>query len=220
MTTVPTSLASAERATAASLGEHRRLLLDTELLDTLYEAVNEFILILNRQRQIVFCNTRFARLLGHTDSHDLIGMRPGEALGCIHACDADGCGSSEFCSMCGALRAIGNARQGRTDVKECRVLQGPQKDAMDFLVRATPLTLKGEDFTIFAIMDISHEKRRKTLERVFFHDLMNTATAIRMLSANLSRAGEGKLGEISSGIHTGGRAAGGGNRRSARSHSC
>lgn len=203
MATAQTKFASAERASAPSLKVHSKMLLDIELLDKLYEAVNEIILILNQQRQIVFCNAHFAKLLGYTNSNDLLGMRPGEALGCIHACEVDGCGTSEFCSTCGAVRAILNAQQGKTDVKECHVLRGPQSDAMDLLVRATPLKFNEEVFTIFAATDISHEKRRNALERVFFHDLMNTATAIQMLSISLSRAGLGKLSEISSGIHQG-----------------
>lgn len=198
-----TGFAPAERASAATLEQQADMLLDIDLLDKLYEAISEIVLILNRQRQIVFCNEHFARLLGCQNRRALIGLRMGEAIGCMHACEVDGCGTSEFCSTCGAVRAILNAQQGRTDVKECRVLRGPQGDAMDLLVRATPLNFRGEEFTIFAALDISHEKRRNALERVFFHDLMNTATAIQLLSSNLSRAGLGKLSEISSGIHQG-----------------
>lgn len=200
MPTVATKFASAERASARLLQEQSRLLLNVELLDKLYAAVTEIILILNRQRQIVFCNDRFAKLLGPQTSTDLIGMRPGEALGCIHSCEVDGCGTSEFCSTCGAVRAILSAQQGKTDVKECRVLRGPQSDAVDLQVCATPLEYKGESFTIFAAMDISHEKRLKAVEQVFFHDLMNTATAIRILSANLGHTGLSSISEISSSI--------------------
>jgi nitrogen fixation/metabolism regulation signal transduction histidine kinase len=200
MATLPTKFASAERAPASSLQEHSNMMLNTELLDKLCEAVNEIILILNRQLQIVFCNSYFASLLGYAKSQHLIGMRPGEALGCVHSCEIDGCGTSEFCSMCGAVSAILNAQQGKADVKECRILRGPKSDAMDLLVRATPLKFRGEDFTILAATDITHEKRRSALERVFFHDLMNTAMAIKTLSANLGRAGLGKVSEISSSI--------------------
>ena len=203
MSTLPTKFAPAERAPASLLQEHSNMLLDVELLNTLYDAVNEIVLILNHQRQIVFCNAHFARLFGYANHQDLIGLRPGEALGCIHGCEIGGCGTSEFCSTCGAVSAILNAQQGRADIKECRILRGHRNDAMDLLVRTTPLRFKGEDFTIFAAIDISHEKRRNALERVFFHDLMNTATAIKMLSASLGRAGMGKISEISSDISQG-----------------
>ena len=52
-------------------------------------------------------------------------------------------------------------------------------------------------------MDISHEKRRNALERVFFHDLMNTAVAIRMLSANLGHAGLGSISDVAANISQG-----------------
>jgi signal transduction histidine kinase len=200
MATLPSKFAAAEQASAPSLQEHSNMMLNIELLDKLYEAVNEIILILNRQLQIVFCNSYFASLLGYAKSQDLTGMRPREALGCVHGCEIDGCGTSEFCSMCGATSAILNAQQGKVDVKECRILRGPKGDAMDLLVRATPLKFRGEDFTIFAATDITHEKRRSALERVFFHDLMNTAMAIKTLSADLGRAGPAKVSEISSSI--------------------
>jgi len=143
-------------------------LLDPELLAQCFEVVNEIVLILNRQRQIVFYNSHFARLLGHPNRQNLIGLRPGEAIGCIYACEVGGCGTSEFCSTCGAVQAILQAQQGKADVKECRVLRGPQSEAMDLRVRTTPLEFRGEEFTVFAASDISHEKRRNALERVFF----------------------------------------------------
>ena len=37
-------------------------------------------------------------------------------------------------------------------------------------------------FTIFAIQDIQDEKRRKVLERIFFHDILNTASGLRGIS--------------------------------------
>ncbi|MFI5175693.1 MAG: sensor histidine kinase, partial [Terriglobia bacterium] len=39
--------------------------------------------------------------------------------------------------------------------------------------------MKGEAYTVFTLMDISHEKRRRVLERIFFHDLLNTASGLR-----------------------------------------
>ncbi len=85
------------RAESSSVQRQAEMLLDMELLDQLYAAVNEIVLILNRQRQIVFCNEQFAKLLGCANRSDLYGMRPGEALGCIHAGGTGGCGASPSC---------------------------------------------------------------------------------------------------------------------------
>jgi len=39
-----------------------------------------------------------------------------------------------------------------------------------------------ETFTVFSVVDISNEKRRKMLERIFFHDVINTAGCIKGLA--------------------------------------
>ncbi len=50
------------------------------------------------------------------------------------------------------------------------------------MVWATPLEFQGEAFTVFALSDISHEKRRRTLERIFFHDVLNVIGSIKGLA--------------------------------------
>ena len=42
----------------------------------------------------------------------------------------------------------------------------------------TPIEAEGESYTLFAATDISSEKRRQALERIFFHDVMNAASIL------------------------------------------
>ena len=51
---------------------------------------------------------------------------------------------------------------------------------------ATPIVIRGEPFTLFALQDISSEKRRDVLERIFFHDVLNTAGGIHGLASLLA----------------------------------
>jgi signal transduction histidine kinase len=44
------------------------------------------------------------------------------------------------------------------------------------------LTLDGQAFTLFTLTDISDEVRRRELERIFFHDLLNAAGIVRATS--------------------------------------
>ena len=156
--------------------------------------MNEAVLILNAHRQIVFCNRHLLDLLGLDDASELYGMRPGEALGCIHSClMPGGCGTAEFCSTCGAVSAILAGLGGNQSTRECRILRGPDGEAMDLLVRSTPLVIADQRFVILAILDVGHEKRRRALERVFFHDVMNTVTGLQMLSEGLAKADPEKL---------------------------
>jgi signal transduction histidine kinase len=50
---------------------------------------------------------------------------------------------------------------------------------MDLRVSAAPFYCNGEEFTVFALHDITDEKRRQVLERVFFHDLLNSAGSLK-----------------------------------------
>jgi len=52
-------------------------------------------------------------------------------------------------------------------------------------VTATPYEWEGEEYTIFAIADISDEKRKQNLERAFFHDILNSAGGISGLTSVL-----------------------------------
>jgi signal transduction histidine kinase len=92
-----------------------------------------------------------------------------------------GCGTSEFCSTCGAVQVILSGLRGHEDVSECRIAT-EDRGAYDLLVRSKPLEVAGERFTVFSIRDISHEKRRRLLERLFFHDILNTAGGLRGMS--------------------------------------
>ena len=156
-------------------------------LRQLYDsAVSEIFLIVNQNRQIVFFNAGFPALAGADDPQRLYGMRPGEAMDCTNACrNPGGCGTSEFCSQCGGVQTMLSALENRPDIRECRILRSHSLEAVEMLVRSTPLAIGQERFSIVAIQDIRHEKRRRALERVFFHDILNTAESIRMFAGVL-----------------------------------
>ncbi len=138
-----------------------------------------FVTILNQNRQIIFANKTILNQLKINSPDDILGKRPGEALCCVHAFESEGgCGTTEFCRYCGAVNAILLSQQMKSGIQECRITQY-DNNVLDFLVWANPITINNESMTIFAITDISNEKRRKALERIFFHDVMNTAGGLR-----------------------------------------
>ncbi|TVM34094.1 PAS domain-containing sensor histidine kinase [Oceanidesulfovibrio marinus] len=154
--------------------------LPAALLDT----VLSFVLVLNKTRQIIYANKNFLDFLGIDDPADIVGKRPGEALGCEGATEGHlGCGTAERCLRCGALTAIVEGFRKGEATHEVRISRhGPEGlEAFDFRVSATRLYLDDEEFLVFAVEDISNEKRRRILERIFFHDLMNTVGGLRNL---------------------------------------
>lgn len=170
------------------------------LLSELFDIVPNFILILNASRQIVFANCPFLDFVGTQDKAAVIGRRPGDVLNCIHADEEGGCGATESCAICGANRAILTSRHGNTDIQEGRI---SQKDgsALDLQVRTCSLNFQNERYTFFVVQDISHEKRRRALERVFFHDIMNTISGLYGLVHLLQESGDRQVEELIASIH-------------------
>lgn len=150
-----------------------------QLLQEFFAAVPELFVILNAQREIVFANRALLDELHCESIDEVAGLRLGEALSCAHAfdeadSDVGGCGTTEFCRECGAVQAALRALTGETDIQECRITR-TDGCALDLRVTARPLQQDGHSYILFAVSDISHEKRRRVLERIFFHDILNTA---------------------------------------------
>lgn len=188
-TPLPTQFAPAERATPQEIERQAHFFAaGSPLWLFIFNTVPDFLMVLNLERQIVFANQSLLTFLGR-ETPAVMGLRPGEALACVHACESEcGCGTTEFCSTCGAVRAILTCQRGESNLQECRILQSSEGEALDLRVWATPLRANGQQFTIFTVSDISHEKRRHALEHVFFHDIMNTATALHGYAELLGKA--------------------------------
>lgn len=171
--------APAARADAAQLAADVAHFQSQQLLQEFFAAVPEMFVVLNEQREIVFANRTLLDTLHCESVGDVAGQRLGEALNCTHAFDATDpriglCGTTEFCRECGAVQAMLSAIGGKADVQECRISL-EDGSALDLRVTARPLQQDGRRYVLFAVADISHEKRRRVLERIFFHDILNTA---------------------------------------------
>jgi len=179
---LPTMYAPAERAPQDVLEWQTDNIADFSPLRTILDAMPNIVLVLNQYRQTIFCNKALLDFLQEEDESHILGLRPGELLGCIHSCETEGgCGTTNFCSACGAVNAILTSQRGVQSVEECRIVtgNGGEFGALNLRVWATPIENHGEPFIVFAITDISNEKRRAALERIFFHDVMNLVTALQ-----------------------------------------
>lgn len=184
-----TSFASPERIDEQELVRlHGMLATDTGLC-TIVDAMPELVMVLGESRQILLGNRALRDFASSQGCDDLLGLRPGELLSCRNALSApSGCGTDEACSMCGAVEAILTALHGDRASFECRLLrQLPHGiEALDLRVCGTPFLWHGEQLALVVVVDISDEKRRKVLERIFFHDILNTAGAINSLTELLA----------------------------------
>lgn len=176
---LPTYYAPAERASEALISLEANMLMGLPLLGQILDSFPNIVLILNEHRQIVFVNQAAVDAFDFTDREEKYGLRPGEALDCIHADETfNGCGTTPFCKTCGAVKSILSGLHGKTKTEECRITQKTSGNALDLRITSTPFKEGGYSFVIFVVMDISHEKRRNILERTFFHDISNTLTRV------------------------------------------
>ncbi|NUP99923.1 MAG: GHKL domain-containing protein [Armatimonadetes bacterium] len=170
--------------------ERERLLAEQAAMVAL-EAIPDPAMVLNVQRQILAVNQALLSSFRVEDLMALLGMRPGEAVGCRHADEGPGgCGTSPACTVCGALRAMLECLQsGRPACQEARLSTsgGADGGALDLRVYATPLRLHNLEVVLVTLRDISDELRRRVLERLFFHDVMNTAGGLHGVAGNLLR---------------------------------
>ena len=56
--------------------------------------------------------------------------------------------------------------------------RGEVEDSREFRVKASSMKVRGESCTLVSLTDISSEKRREALERLFFHDILNTVQGL------------------------------------------
>jgi signal transduction histidine kinase len=168
------------------------LVQNTPLLQMIMDALPTPVVILNQNRQIVAVNRVLLQMLNVGDD-EVIGRRTGEVMGCTFSGGGpDGCGTTKYCLTCGAVAAVLESQQSRSQAtRECRLTLDTALDggARDLRVTATALEVSDELFTVCTIEDISQQKRLSVLSRVFFHDVLNTAGGmqgyVRLLEEDL-----------------------------------
>ncbi|MEJ2749935.1 MAG: PAS domain-containing protein, partial [Anaerolineae bacterium] len=79
-----TQFAPAERTALETLQQQQSLFANAGFMLEIMDAVPDGLVILNEQRQIVYGNQAFCQAV-QIDGDSALGLRPGEALNCIHA---------------------------------------------------------------------------------------------------------------------------------------
>jgi signal transduction histidine kinase len=186
--------APAERARDDELQHQVEIASQNPIVDALMKAISGLVAVLNEQRQILCINDTLLETLGIQDAYEVLGLRLGEAINCIHAREhPGGCGTSRFCATCGAAIAIVTSlANDRAEERECvaTIERAGQQVDLYFRVRCCPITLEKERFLLLFLQDITTQQRRAALERVFFHDINNIIGALKINSHLLVHQGE------------------------------
>jgi signal transduction histidine kinase len=181
---VKTYFAPPERAQPATVRRQHKKVSEVHSLSNVLSAVPEFVAVLNQERQVVYANDALVRYLKAESSLPLCGRRPGELFNCIHSGEMEnGCGTSASCRDCGAVQAILETQSSNASKsRECTIVVRDQDKELtyNFRIITTPFLIAGEQFVLFSLSDIGEQKRKGALERIFFHDILNTASSLKV----------------------------------------
>jgi hypothetical protein len=147
------------------------------------DSMPELVAVMTPTRQIVMANQAMLVFLEMEEGAFRPGPRPGELLWCVNRqVSPHGCGNSKYCSQCGAFHTIlASIASNQRETGECLLTyeREGEADSLELLIWCEPFEVEGYQFSLLAAVDVSDQKRREALERVFFHDILNTIAALK-----------------------------------------
>ncbi|WP_163707604.1 sensor histidine kinase [Mangrovibacterium lignilyticum] len=153
-----------------------------QLVKELLSETSSVICILNHQNKIVFANEKLLLKYGIDIERDIFGLRFGEVMNCVNLLSPESvCGTTDKCKYCGANYAFNDFWTHKTTVvNECRLIRAMKghTEQYDLEITATPFHFEN-DYMIVSVVDITDQKRREILERIFFHDIINMAGSLK-----------------------------------------
>ena len=149
------------------------------LLAAMLDSSPDAILVLDQQQRVVFINQALMNFLTIPVRELVYGLNPGAIFQCVDADQPEPqCSETEPCKMCGVLRIIDSNVIGQNIIQDVRVLQ-PDLTPLELRVSGRPLLIENQLYTMFTLRDIGVERHRLLLDRLFFHDIMNTAGLVK-----------------------------------------
>jgi hypothetical protein len=185
-----TFFAPAARASQAALAKNIQRVTSNPIADTLLRTVSGMMAILNEERQILALNASLLDSLGIDNAKEALGLRPGEAIECTNAHKhPGGCGTSRHCVTCGAALAMVTALatdKAQEETCALTVSQRGKETDLFFRVRCCPVRFKKKRLLLLFLQDHTIQQQQAALEYVFFHDIQNLISALKLNSQLLN----------------------------------
>ena len=177
------------------------IIINNPVVRSLLHSISGLLAILDENRRVLALNDSFMEELGVEYPSEIIGLKLGEVMYCKHAHEEPGgCGTTKYCSTCGAAIAIVTTLVEDKAVDRICALSAYRNGApveISLLVRANPIRVDGKKFIMLFLQDITLEQQRASLERTFFHDINNMLTGLLGASQLLAMQNkESRLAEI------------------------
>ncbi len=142
------------------------------LIEAIYRNAPLIMMMVDGDRRIQQLND-FATPFAGQPAKDLLGLRPGEALRCLHAMDdPQGCGFGEFCSDCVIRNTVADTLENGTPhlQVEAAFESSPEGKtrSLTLLISTTPIIFHDENMALVTMMDITglrqSEQEREKLQ--------------------------------------------------------
>ncbi len=156
-------------------------------LATVLAAVPVGILLVDEQGLVRQINDTAARLVDR-DRFQVVGSRPGDGMGCVHAMGkAEGCGHTPYCSRCafrGTFERVLKERQAVREVEFEHTFVVDGKEVRLWLsLSGTPVFLGGRFYALLAFRNITNRKQSE-------QQLKDYSSALESVNRALKKASE------------------------------
>lgn len=156
-------------------------LMENEVVIQVLDAMNIFAIIVNHEREVIYGNQFFLNAIGLT-KEAIIGMRPGDLLKCKNSTDSSkGCGYGHNCQDCkfkNLIVKVINEGVPKEELISLVSVLSQMEVSSNFYEKVTPISLSNNPYYLIALVDRGAEVERNNLQRVFFHDILNTAGSL------------------------------------------
>ena len=161
---------------------------ETEMASSFYTFIDSLplaVAVLTPDRKVIFSNSSLLKKYGYTSVEQVLGKRPGEMLNCVHSLLSNNqCEMSNNCKVCGTLAALKKTIVTlKPNISEMHltVVNDGSLVSYDLKISVTPLFISEKLYLLLYLEDISQEKRKKAIERIFFHDILNKVSMLNGL---------------------------------------
>jgi len=134
-----------------------------------------YALLLDNNLKIVESNARYLNDAESINTTELLGKGQGDVLQCENA-GGVGCGNSLTCRYCDINNTISECKRNNSSVsKVCKLISNKDNfiKAHEFIARCSPILIADTRFFLLTLVDITAESRKQSLEKIFFHDVLN-----------------------------------------------
>ncbi len=199
-----TFFAPAEKASEEEFRHEIEVISKNPIIDSIIDNVSGLLSVLNKHRQVVSVNSSLLRMLGIKNAEETLGLRHGQVFKCIHCEEApNGCGTTQYCSTCGAAIAIVTSLENdKSDKRVCIMTTEKDGKSIDLYlqVQACPIVIDSERFILLFMQDVTDDQQRAALERAFFHDINNIIQALLTSSYHMNIKADNNTKDISNRI--------------------